>query len=329
MYDKTSVIMPTYNRSEFLNLTLAGFTIQTSKDFNIVIVDDGSIDDTKAVVDTYQGKLDITYVHQENRGRSKSRNTGLKHTNANHIIFCDDDRIPNKNFIAVHQANKSQNLAAMGMKEKILVRYNSKMQWKENSLKILIKQLKEPKKDIFTEDFFTERDIVTDFENIISTFSVGGSTDNYRDVVEKYGNNLEGFYFPWVTGTTANMSFVRKNIEDFLFDENYTSWGMEDTDYSFMLYQRGYRFRMIDDAVNYHQNHPGNFSLERDSLNKNVKYFCQKYDDLSCYLFANMFGIKRMSMIELNELYHAVTEKTVGEDSVEETLKKLLTNTLY
>jgi glycosyltransferase involved in cell wall biosynthesis len=329
MYNKTSVIMPTYNRSIYLNLTLAGFTIQTSKDFNIIIVDDGSVDNTKEVVDTYKDKLNIVYVYQENMGRSKARNTGLKYTNANHIIFCDDDRIPNKNFIAIHQTYKSQMLVVVGMKEMIMARYHSQLTWKEKSLMILIQQLKKSNRDVFKEDFFDERDIIIDFENIINTFSIGISTDNYRDVVEEYGNNLVGFHFPWVTGTTANMSYVRENIEDFLFDENYASWGMEDTDYSYMLYRRGYQFKMIDDAVNYHQIHPSNFSLEKDSLNKNIKYFCHKYDDISCYLFANIFGVKRISMVELNKLCQVVTEKTGGRSPIEETLKKLLTNTLY
>lgn len=329
MENKTSIIIPTYNKSEFLNLTLAGFTTQTSKDFDIVVVDDGSMDNTKKVVDSYRDKLDIFYIYQENKGRSVARNTGLKNTNANNIIFCDDDRIPNKSFIEAHQTNRSQNLVTVGIKEKILVRYNPKLIWKEKSLTVLTNLIKISGKDFLNEDFFTEKDLINDFENIVNAYGVGLTTDNYQNVADEYGSNLEGFHFPWAIGTTANMSFIRHNIDDFLFDENYSSWGMEDTDFSYTLCKRGYRFKFINEAINYHQHHPSNFYLEKDSLNKNVRYFCQKHDDLSCYLFANLFGLRQLSIIELNELLNLVTEHAEEEGSLCETLKKLLTNTLY
>ena len=167
-----------------------------------------------------------------------------------------------------------------------------------------------------------------DFDNTIQRFSTGVTKDNHLDVIQQYGKELMGFYFPWIIGTTANMSFTRDTIEDFLFDEHYSSWGMEDTDFSYMLYQKGYQF-FFSDATSYHQQHPSNFLSEKQSLNRNIKYFCQKYDELSCYLYANIYGIKKFNMVELNELYSALMKDTDKAVGLLETLKKLLTNTLY
>ena len=57
MVNGVSVIMPTYNKCTFLKLTLAGFARQTFKDFTVIVVDDGSTDDTKKIVDSYQGLM--------------------------------------------------------------------------------------------------------------------------------------------------------------------------------------------------------------------------------------------------------------------------------
>lgn len=331
MNNSISIIIPTYNRSTFLNLTLAGYVNQTYKKFNLVIVDDGSSDDTKAIVDSYKDLLDINYIYQENKGRSFARNVGLKSTNATNIIFCDDDRIPNLNFVAAHQLHMKENKksVAVGLKEKIITRYDSRVSINEKQFNIIMKYFKESKEEFTPKMFFTEKDLIENFNNIVNTFSVGISRDNYTEVLEHYGNDLVRFKLPWILGTTANMSFTRSNIDDFLFDEHYASWGMEDTDFAYMLYKKGYQFSFIEGANNYHQLHPSNYRAEKDSLNKNIKYFCQKYDELECYLFANLFGVKRFSIMELNVLYSTLLQDPNNSEGLIRTLKKLITNTTY
>ncbi len=59
-----SVIAATYNKSHFLDLPLASYLRQTYKQFELVLVDDGSTDNTREVVDRCRGSLNIKYLHQ-------------------------------------------------------------------------------------------------------------------------------------------------------------------------------------------------------------------------------------------------------------------------
>ncbi len=93
---KVSVIIPTYNRAHFLCEALDSALSQTFKDFEIIIVDDGSTDNTKQVLEKYGSR--IYYIYQENKGRAEARNTGIRRAKGEHIAFLDDDDIwlPNK-----------------------------------------------------------------------------------------------------------------------------------------------------------------------------------------------------------------------------------------
>ncbi len=73
---RVSVILPTYNRAGYLREAIDSVLAQTFQDFEIVVVDDGSSDETAQVV---AGCRDgrIVYLHQENSGRSAARNCGL------------------------------------------------------------------------------------------------------------------------------------------------------------------------------------------------------------------------------------------------------------
>ncbi|MGG3280490.1 glycosyltransferase family 2 protein [Paenibacillus solani] len=325
-----AIVMPTFNKSSFLDLTLAGFARQSVREFTVVIVDDGSNDKTKDVVSDYQSLLKINYVYQDNKGRSVARNTALKSTDCRNIIFCDDDRIPNEYFVEQHLTylKKDENTVNIGNKKKILARYHPELVVNNKLLAIILKHIKETDKTIDTP-FFDREDIRNRFDDIVEKFSTGSTNDNFFDVLGRHGADLEGFYFPWMLGTTANMSFRRTNIEDYLFDERYQTWGMEDTDFSYMLSKYGFSYRWAEAAVNYHQQHPSNFMKEKENLLKNIRYFCKKYDDLECYLFANLFGIKNISRLEVNELYASLSENHSETGNIKNTLKKLITNTLY
>jgi glycosyltransferase involved in cell wall biosynthesis len=86
-----SIIIPTYNRSGFIHSAITSILSQTFQDYEIVIVDDGSIDNTESVVDSFSCAK-IKYIkHDSNRGEATSRNTGIKHSHGEFIAFLDDD----------------------------------------------------------------------------------------------------------------------------------------------------------------------------------------------------------------------------------------------
>ena len=83
-----SVIVVTYNRAQYLADALDSIQRQTFKDYEIVLVDDGSTDNTKEIVERYQG---IRYIYQEHSGISKARNTAVKAAKGKWIATLDSD----------------------------------------------------------------------------------------------------------------------------------------------------------------------------------------------------------------------------------------------
>jgi glycosyltransferase involved in cell wall biosynthesis len=88
-----SVIIPTYNRARLLPRAIESVLKQTFTDFELIIVDDGSTDNTKEVINSYIKKDNrITYVYQENSGGpAKPKNTGIKIAKGEYIAFLDSD----------------------------------------------------------------------------------------------------------------------------------------------------------------------------------------------------------------------------------------------
>lgn len=104
---KVSVIIPTYNRADFLTEAVDSVLNQTWRDFEIIVVDDGSTDGTRDVVGRYGDR--IKYFHKQNKGPSSARNFGTSKAHGNFLAFLDSDDIwePNKldiqmNFLQSH-----------------------------------------------------------------------------------------------------------------------------------------------------------------------------------------------------------------------------------
>jgi len=108
--DLASIIIPTYNRAELLDETLASAAQQTYRPLEIIVVDDGSTDDTRAVVDRWREKLKsdsraaIRYFHQDNSGVGSARNHGLIESRGEFIQFLDSDDILNSEKLSLHIA---------------------------------------------------------------------------------------------------------------------------------------------------------------------------------------------------------------------------------
>ena len=84
-----SVIIPTYNRANFILSAINSVLNQTYKDYEIIIIDDGSTDSTKEMLEQYKNA--IVYIYQENSGVSAARNAGIKLAKGDWIAFLDSD----------------------------------------------------------------------------------------------------------------------------------------------------------------------------------------------------------------------------------------------
>lgn len=89
-----SIIIPVYNQAEKLDKCLESIFFQTFRDFEIVIVNDGSTDHLSQVIEKHRkalDKLEWHVIHQENQGSNPARNKGARKACGDYLLFCDAD----------------------------------------------------------------------------------------------------------------------------------------------------------------------------------------------------------------------------------------------
>jgi glycosyltransferase involved in cell wall biosynthesis len=97
-----SVVVATLNRSHYLRRCLAALTRQSAPvdGFEVVVVDNGSTDDTPAVVGEFRGHArNVSYVREDRTGLSAARNCGVRESRAEIVAFTDDDAVPDPDWV--------------------------------------------------------------------------------------------------------------------------------------------------------------------------------------------------------------------------------------
>ena len=122
---KVSIIIPIYNTAERLPGCLDSVLNQTHCNLEIILVDDGSTDDSPAIIQTYAQKDSrIKVITQKNQGQSAARNRGLKQATGDFISFLDSDDAIKSNFIqkllAPYAKNPQTILTVCGITRKFL-----------------------------------------------------------------------------------------------------------------------------------------------------------------------------------------------------------------
>ncbi|MGI4734975.1 MAG: glycosyltransferase family A protein [Janthinobacterium lividum] len=100
-----SVIIPTYNRASLINKTLQSVCQQSFTAFEVLVIDDGSKDNTAEVVQPFLADLRFQYLPKENAERGAARNYGLASAKGEYVLFLDSDDLLHPNHLAVlHEA---------------------------------------------------------------------------------------------------------------------------------------------------------------------------------------------------------------------------------
>ena len=86
-----SIIIPLYNRPQEIDELLSTLTRQTYTQFEVLIIEDGSKEDARDIVERYSNKLDIRYFYKENEGQGFSRNYGFERAKGDYFIVFDSD----------------------------------------------------------------------------------------------------------------------------------------------------------------------------------------------------------------------------------------------
>lgn len=280
-----SVITPTYNKAHFLDLTLASYLHQTHKEFELVLVDDGSTDNTAAVVDRYRGLLNIKYIHQPNRGRATARNTALREATGDIVVFADDDRLAAPAFLAQHArefSSPGDNTIVLGAQEGFLSCWEPH-QGTDNPWLDHLLQTRPEFASLHAQNqkvqLVSASDIRERFPEMLQKFRLDdGFWVQFQELLAQLSGDLNSFHLRWVFGTTGNMSVPRQRVVDVgMFDESFSGWGLEDSELCYRLCQAGARFVVNPAAINYHQFHARSPAWRQEWF-RNFTHLWAKYD---------------------------------------------------
>ena len=108
-----SIVIPTFNRCKELQITLQSLQKQSVPDFEVVVADDGSSDDT-AKVACLGYSFAVQYVAQPNQGRAAARNMGIEKARAEIILFIDDHIVCHKDLVKYHLEAHKQSAVPLG-----------------------------------------------------------------------------------------------------------------------------------------------------------------------------------------------------------------------
>jgi glycosyltransferase involved in cell wall biosynthesis len=93
--DLISVVIPTHNRAHIIVDAINSVLAQSYRPLELLVVDDGSTDDTEAIIANWikasDGQFGIRFIHQENRGGNAARNNGIRHARGKYVAFLDSD----------------------------------------------------------------------------------------------------------------------------------------------------------------------------------------------------------------------------------------------
>lgn len=314
-----SVVIPTYNKKDFLELTLTALGLQTypHEKYEVVIVNDGSTDDTESMVSSLNVPYHINYTHQENKGRSEARNCGIKHAKGETIIFIDDDCIPTPTFIEnyIHHHRAHGEAVIIGYK---YLTFSQMLPDSSPHKGLLMEKLNcheilRPLRNIPVGTMFIRPQDFDDGFDRIALLSYAGERGRWEQAYETYTSHLEGFVLPWLFFTTGNVSVSKRHCVDVGgFDENFKEWGLEDFEIGYRLYKRGLRFVLDKTSVTYRMMHWDDVGEERVvSKLKNYIYFCQKHPHIEVFLHW-LLSTSQLDILTYNELvrqYHELLEK--------------------
>lgn len=279
---RCSVIIPTYNRARLLGATLDSLTRQRipPDEFEVLVVDDGSSDDTRQVAAGYADRIDVRYFAQPDEGFrvARARNVGIAHARGPVCVFVDSGVLLHSGCLAAHLSSHDASpvpVAANGL----VYCFN-----KDNEDAALIRQ-------------------AIDLGNPDATIERLQEQRRWLDVRERFyqrhGDEYTAVPAPWVMFWTCNASVRTAQLRELgLFDEWFRSWGGEDIELGYRLYLDGARFLVNRDASAIHHPHDKSFQANMASMAGNSRYIARKHRTP----ITELFGTMQVNIFALNDV---------------------------
>lgn len=105
-----SIIVPVYNTEKYIDKCIESILNQTYYKYEVIIINDGSTDNSKKVLEKYKDNEKIKIITQPNQGQSVSKNIGLKESNGDYILFVDSDDYIEPDLLSTLSSNIKDNI---------------------------------------------------------------------------------------------------------------------------------------------------------------------------------------------------------------------------
>lgn len=248
-----SVILPTYNRSNVVTRAIDSILCQSYSNIEIIVVDDGSTDNTETALEKYSGK--ITYVKQDNAGASSARNHGIEVSNGEYIAFLDsDDQWGCEKLSLQYEFIKNNNVALVST---LAYTYDENNSLKKSTTKSIAKKSIKTFEDVFqhpylgTPTVLVKKDVLVEaggfdeslrtaedidlFLRIASKHNIGYidkplvniylSNDGLSTGLDSYDDNLT--VFRNIVAQNSDYFSTRKNIVNNVMSDLYNDYARE------------------------------------------------------------------------------------------------------
>lgn len=247
---ETAVIVTTYNRPDALAAALDGYIAQDSPNFELIVADDGSTDETRALVADYSRRtpFPLRHVWQEDRGfrPGAARNRALAQTRSRYVIFTDGDCVPPPFFVSRHIALAEPRHFVAG--NRILL------------------------SEAFTAEVLRNREPIHTWSTLrwLAAWIRRDVNRAWPLLLLPDGAFRKRFAERWEGVKTCNFAAWRVDlIRANGFDERYSGWGLEDSDLAIRLLHAGVRHKSARFAAPvFHLWHRGN---DRSQLPENQR----------------------------------------------------------
>ena len=230
MRAQVSLVIPSFNSAPLLARTLSFLARCQEPEFEVVVVDDGSTDDTSSVVERAKRRFrSLTYVHRprdELSCRARARNVGIEKSTGDSIVFLDSSVLVSPSFVTQVAAAARKNPQAM---------------------------LLHPVLGLFADPSQLEDGVLCELapDNLEEACRELASRPLWRDVRSGVGPLLSvdplTARYAWTLGWTAAMTVSREALLAVDgFDVDFTRWGAEDIDLSYRLWRSGVSFEWVN-----------------------------------------------------------------------------------
>ncbi|MFH1510282.1 MAG: radical SAM protein, partial [Candidatus Woesearchaeota archaeon] len=288
-----SIVIPSYNRKELLEPALASLFMQDypRDKYEIVVVDDGSKDNTLDMVKQLKPTCDLKYVYwprsrpyvfgEAGNRAGPARNLGVMHSAGKNLLFWDSDMVAARDMLNQHMSNYSGASVVLGLRKNL----------KQIDNKKLLEKL------VGNVSFE-----VLDF----------GPDTRLGKILAENNYDINGFKNPWFFVMSNNL-LLSKWLFDSVggFDNNFVFWGDEDQELGYRLWQDGIEFGVNTEAIGYHQHHEEE-SIDTNNFQttKNLHLSISYKKHLSCTIYSGYMEFRKPHENEMAVPYFVTINPT-------------------